>query len=80
MRNFKRRLERLERLTAIQPQDIPCFLVHEGDTPEEVWKRYLADHPEYKEVDFRTLLERRHFLQIRSAAPPSIPIKKRPGR
>ncbi len=76
MTSLKRRLERLE---ATLQQGIPVFLVNYGETPEEVWERYLANHPQYKDVDTRMIFQT-HFLRlIKAEAPPSIPKKERAG-
>jgi hypothetical protein len=65
-----------------QPLGLPIIVVEDGETSEEAWEKYLAEHPEHEESDPKVVIrgytdEERILL---AKAPPSIPIKERAGR
>jgi len=77
--NLKRRLERLE---GLRPMRSLIICLEPGETPEEAWKKHLAKHPEDEKVEnklfYRGRTPEERLLQAK--APPSFPIKERPGR
>jgi hypothetical protein len=53
-KNFKRRLERLEKL--LGHVGVPIIMVQPGETREEAWQRHLATKPESAEAGVRIVI------------------------
>ena len=70
MGNFKRRLERLEH--GRKRRGIPIINVEPGESTEEAWQKYLAQHPEAEKAKVRIIFDES------DQGPPGAPPPPRP--